>query len=132
MPQPILKSDVLDIKDLKIGMKLQGTVRNVIDFGAFVDIGLHNDGLIHISQMSTEYIKHPSDLLSVGDIKFQEKSLNKMMELIKGGTTVLYVSHSLDSIKELCTRVVWIEHGKIVKVGNTEEICDEYYNKQMN
>ena len=68
MPQPILKSDVLDIKDLKIGMKLQGTVRNVIDFGAFVDIGLHNDGLIHISQMSTEYIKHPSDLLSVGDI----------------------------------------------------------------
>lgn len=68
MPKPILKSDVLDIKDLKIGMKLQGTVRNVIDFGAFVDIGLHNDGLIHISQMSKNYIKHPSDILSVGDI----------------------------------------------------------------
>ncbi len=68
MPQPILKSDVLEIKDLKIGMKLQGTVRNVIDFGAFVDIGLHNDGLIHISQMSKDYIKHPSDILSVGDI----------------------------------------------------------------
>ena len=68
MPQPLLKSDVLDIKDLKKGMKLQGTVRNVIDFGAFVDIGLHDDGLIHISQMSDKYIKHPSDVLSVGDI----------------------------------------------------------------
>ena len=68
MPQPILKSDVLEINDLRIGMKLQGTVRNVIDFGAFVDIGLHNDGLIHISQMSKEYIKHPNDVLSVGDI----------------------------------------------------------------
>ena len=68
MPQPALKSDVLDINDLSIGMKLQGTVRNVIDFGAFVDIGLHNDGLIHISEISDEYIKHPSDVLSVGDI----------------------------------------------------------------
>lgn len=68
MPQPLLKSDILDIKDLKTGMKLQGTVRNVIDFGAFVDIGLHDDGLIHISQMSDKYIKHPSDILSVGDI----------------------------------------------------------------
>ena len=68
MPQPLLKSDILEIKDLKIGMKLQGTVRNVIDFGAFVDIGLHNDGLIHISRMSKDYIKHPSEILSVGDI----------------------------------------------------------------
>ncbi|MBR1376629.1 MAG: RNA-binding transcriptional accessory protein [Bacilli bacterium] len=68
MPQPILKSDVLDIKDLKVGMKLQGTVRNVVDFGAFIDIGLHNDGLVHISKITNEYIKHPSDVLSVGDI----------------------------------------------------------------
>lgn len=68
MPQPMLKSDVLDIKDLKIGMKLQGTVRNVVDFGAFIDIGLHNDGLVHISKISKDYIKHPSDVLSVGDI----------------------------------------------------------------
>ena len=67
-PQPILKSDILDIKDLKIGMKLQGTVRNVVDFGLFIDIGLHNDGLAHISKLSKEYIKHPSDLFSVGDI----------------------------------------------------------------
>ena len=68
MPQPILKSDVLDIKDLKIGDKLQGTVRNVVDFGLFIDIGLHNDGLAHISKLSNQYIKHPSDLFSVGDI----------------------------------------------------------------
>ena len=68
MPQPILKSDVLDIKDLSIGMKLQGTVRNVVDFGAFIDIGLHNDGLVHISKITDKYIKHPSDILSVGDI----------------------------------------------------------------
>ena len=67
-PQPILKSDVLDIKDLTIGMKLQGTVRNVVDFGLFIDIGLHEDGLAHISKLSKNYIKHPSDLFSVGDI----------------------------------------------------------------
>ena len=68
MPQPILKSDVLDIKDLSVGMKLQGTVRNVVDFGLFIDIGLHNDGLAHISKLSKQFIKHPSDLFSVGDI----------------------------------------------------------------
>lgn len=67
-PQPILKSDILDIKDLSVGMKLQGTVRNVVDFGLFIDIGLHDDGLAHISKLSTSYIKHPSDLFSVGDI----------------------------------------------------------------
>jgi uncharacterized protein len=68
MPQPILKSDVLDIKDLHVGDRLQGTVRNVVDFGLFIDIGLHDDGLAHISKLSTNYIKHPSDLFSVGDI----------------------------------------------------------------
>lgn len=68
MEKPILKSDILEIKDLKIGDKLEGTVRNVVDFGAFVDIGLHNDGLIHISKMSKNYIKHPSEVLKVGDI----------------------------------------------------------------
>ncbi len=68
MPQPLLKSDILHIEDLKLGMKLQGTVRNVVDFGAFIDIGLHDDGLIHISKMTDKYIKHPSEILSVGDI----------------------------------------------------------------
>lgn len=68
MEKPILKSDILEIKDLKINDKLEGTVRNVVDFGAFIDIGLHNDGLIHISKMSKNYIKHPSEVLKVGDI----------------------------------------------------------------
>lgn len=68
MPQPILKSDILDIKDLHVGDRLQGTVRNVVDFGLFIDIGLHDDGLAHISKLSDKFIKHPSDLFSVGDI----------------------------------------------------------------
>ena len=68
MPAPMLRSDVLDIKDLKEGMELKGTVRNVIDFGAFVDIGVHQDGLVHISQICDKYIKHPSEVLKVGDI----------------------------------------------------------------
>ena len=68
MPQPILKSDVLELKDLRVGMQLQGTVRNVVDFGAFIDIGLHEDGLVHISKITDKYIKHPSEVLSVGDI----------------------------------------------------------------
>ena len=68
MPKPILKSDVLEMKDLKPGMQLKGTVRNVIDFGAFVDIGVHQDGLVHISQMTERYIKHPLEVVSVGDI----------------------------------------------------------------
>ena len=71
------------------------------------------------------------EILSVGDIKFQEKSKNKMLDMIKGGTTVLYVSHTLQSIKDLCDKVVWIEHGKMVKMGPAKEICDEYYKKQM-
>lgn len=68
MPKPILRTDVLDMKDLKEGMILKGTVRNVIDFGAFVDIGVHQDGLVHISQMTEKYIKHPLEVVSVGDI----------------------------------------------------------------
>ena len=68
MPRPILRSDVLKLEDLTIGMKLQGTVRNVVDFGAFIDIGLKNDGLVHISKMSNGYIEHPSEVVSVGDI----------------------------------------------------------------
>ena len=68
MPKPILRSDVLEMKDLTPGMVLKGTVRNVIDFGAFVDIGVHQDGLVHISQMSDKFIKHPLEVVSVGDI----------------------------------------------------------------
>lgn len=68
LPTPMLRTDVMDIKDLKVGMELKGTVRNVIDFGAFVDVGVHQDGLVHISQITDKYIKHPSDVLKVGDI----------------------------------------------------------------
>lgn len=68
MPKPILRSDILSIEDLKVGMTLKGTVRNVVDFGAFVDIGIKNDGLVHISQISNKYIKHPSEVLKVSDI----------------------------------------------------------------
>ncbi|MPN38964.1 Protein YhgF [bioreactor metagenome] len=68
LPPPILRTDVLDMKDLVPGMLLTGTVRNVIDFGAFVDIGVHQDGLVHISEISNRFIRHPSEVVSVGDI----------------------------------------------------------------
>ena len=68
LPAPILRTDVLDIKDLKAGMVLTGTVRNVIDFGVFVDIGVHQDGLVHISQVCDKFIRHPSEAVSVGDV----------------------------------------------------------------
>ena len=68
LPPPLLREDILDMKDLKEGMTLQGTVRNVIDFGAFVDIGVHQDGLVHVSQISDRFIKHPSEALKVGDV----------------------------------------------------------------
>ena len=68
MPKPILRADVLKFEDLREGMTLTGTVRNVVDFGAFIDVGVKHDGLVHISQMSDSYIKHPSQIVSVGDI----------------------------------------------------------------
>ena len=66
MPQPILKSDILELKDLKVGMQLQGTVRNVVDFGAFVDIGVHQDGLVHISQLADRFVASPGDVVKLG------------------------------------------------------------------
>ena len=68
LPSPILRSDIKDMKDLKPGMEMRGTVRNVIDFGAFIDIGVHQDGLVHITQISDKFVRHPSDVLKVGDI----------------------------------------------------------------
>ncbi len=68
LPKPIFRTDVLELKDLKPGMVLTGTVRNVIDFGVFVDIGVHQDGLVHISQVSNKFIRHPSEAVSVGDV----------------------------------------------------------------
>ena len=81
MPRPILRTDVLDMKDLKVGMILKGTVRNVIDFGAFVDIGVHQDGLVHISQMTKRFIKHPLEAVSVGDIVEVKRSEEHTSEL---------------------------------------------------
>src|SRR5699024_3877338 len=68
LPKPLLRSEVMQLEDLKEGMDLAGTVRNVIDFGAFVDIGVHQDGLVHISQITDRYIKHPREVLKVGDV----------------------------------------------------------------
>ena len=68
LPPPMLRTDVLELKDLQSGMELMGTVRNVVDFGAFVDIGVHHDGLVHISQLSERYLKHPSEVVAVGDV----------------------------------------------------------------
>lgn len=111
---------------------------NFAELREFLDVPVKNfsSGMIAKLAFSIATVVNPEilivdEILSVGDIKFQEKSKNKMLEMIKGGTTVLYVSHSLESIKELCDRVVWIEHGQLVKIGNAKEICTEYYKKQM-
>ena len=100
----------------------------------FLDVPVKNfsSGMVAKLAFSIATIVNPEilivdEILSVGDIKFQEKSRNKMMEMITGGTTVLYVSHSLESIKELCTKVVWLEHGIVQKVGDPKELCAEYY-----
>ena len=68
LPKPILRTDVMEMKDLKPGMELSGTVRNVVDFGVFVDIGVHQDGLVHISQLSERRVRHPSEVCAVGDV----------------------------------------------------------------
>ena len=84
MPKPILRSDVLKFEDLQEGQILNGTVRNVIDFGAFVDIGVKHDGLVHISEMSTQFVKNPSDIVSVGDIvKVKVIGIDKEKQKVK-------------------------------------------------
>ena len=104
----------------------------------FLDAPVRNfsSGMVAKLAFSIATIVNPEilivdEILSVGDIKFQEKSKAKMMEMIKGGTTVLYVSHDLESIMTLCNKVVWLEHGKIIDFGETDRICKEYYKKQM-
>ena len=104
----------------------------------FLDVPVKNfsSGMVAKLAFSISTIVDPEvlivdEILSVGDIKFQEKSKNKMISMIKGGTTVLYVSHSITTIKELCNKVIWLEHGEIVKIGDAKELCDEYYKKTM-
>ena len=120
---------------------LESKFEEIVEFSElrdFLDVPVKNfsSGMTAKLAFSIATIVNPEilivdEILSVGDIKFQEKSKNKMLEMIKGGTTVLYVSHSLDSIKQLCDRVIWLEHGKIVKMGDTKEICKDYYDAQM-
>lgn len=104
----------------------------------FLDVPVKNfsSGMVAKLAFSISTVVDPEilivdEILSVGDIKFQEKSKNKMMSMINGGTTVLYVSHSLESIRELCNKVIWLEHGKIVMMGDTKKVCDKYYKTQF-
>ena len=126
LPKPILRTDVLEMKDLKPGMILTGTVRNVIDFGVFVDIGVHQDGLVHISEIADRYVKHPSQVLSVGDGAFRKKSEAKMREIIQGGATTILVSHSIEQVRSLCSKVLWLHKGEQIAFGAAEPLCDLY------
>jgi len=108
------------------------------ELGEFINVPVKNfsSGMSAKLAFSIATIVDPEilivdEILSVGDLKFQEKSKNKMLEMIKGGTTVLYVSHSIQSIKDLCDRVIWLEHGKIVMSGDTDEVCQKYYETQL-
>ena len=99
----------------------------------FLDVPVRNfsSGMVTRLAFSVATIVDPEilivdEILSVGDIAFQQKSENKMRSMIKGGTTVLFVSHSLEQIKSLCDRVVWLENGTVKKIGNPKEICEEY------
>lgn len=104
----------------------------------FLDVPVKNfsSGMVAKLAFSISTIVNPEilivdEILSVGDIKFQEKSKDKMMSMIKGGTTVLYVSHSLESIKELCNKVIWLDHGQVVMQGDSKTVCNAYYDKLM-
>ena len=111
--------------------------QEIVDFSElhdFIDVPVKNfsSGMVARLAFSISTIVDPEilivdEILSVGDINFQQKSEEKMKRMINGGTTVLYVSHSLESIKKICQKAIWLEHGKIQKIGDAKEICDEYY-----
>lgn len=115
---------------------LQEKYQEIVDFseiGQFIDIPIRNysSGMIARLAFAIATVVEPEilivdEVLSVGDANFQEKSKKRMMELMGGGTTVLFVSHSLDQIREMCDRVVWLDHGKVKMFGNTQEVCDAY------
>lgn len=112
----------------------------IVDFSElkdFLDVPIKNfsSGMTAKLAFSISTIVNPEilivdEILSVGDIKFQEKSKNKMMSMIKNGTTVMYVSHSLDSIRDICNKAIWLDHGEVKMVGNVNEVCDAYYESQ--
>lgn len=120
---------------------LDSKFNEIVEFSElkdFLDVPVKNfsSGMVAKLAFSISTVVNPEilivdEILSVGDIKFQEKSKDKMMSMIKGGTTVLYVSHSLQSIKELCNKVVWLDHGQIVMQGDSQTVCDAYYDKLM-
>ena len=136
------KRNVVNQNNLIISKKfLDEKFDEIVEFSElrdFLDVPIKNfsSGMNAKLAFSIATIVNPEilivdEILSVGDIRFQEKSKNKMLEMINGGTTVLFVSHSLAQIKELCTRVIWLDHGKIVKIGEADKLCDEYYKKQL-
>ena len=115
---------------------IESKFNEIVEFSElqdFLDVPVRNfsSGMVARLAFSVATVVEPEilivdEILSVGDIAFQAKSETKMLSMIHGGTTVLYVSHSLESIKKLCDRVVWLEHGKVVEIGETKEICDRY------
>ena len=115
--------------------------QEIVDFSElhdFLEVPVRNfsSGMIARLAFSVATIVRPEilivdEILSVGDLNFQKKSENKMRSLISGGTTVLYVSHSIESIKSLCDKVVWLEHGKVIQVGTAEKVCAAYYESQI-
>ena len=121
---------------------LESKFEEIVEFSElreFLDVPVKNfsSGMVAKLAFSISTVVNPEilivdEILSVGDIKFQEKSKNKMLSMINGGTTVLYVSHSLQSIKELCNKVIWLDHGKIVMMGDAIEVCDTYSNEVLN
>lgn len=120
---------------------LDSKFQEIVDFSElqdFLDVPVRNfsSGMTARLAFSIATIVEPEilivdEILSVGDLNFQQKSENKMRSLISGGTTVLYVSHSIKSIESLCDRVVWLEHGKVVMAGSTGEVCNAYYDSQV-
>lgn len=128
MPKPILRSDVLEMKDLTPGMVLKGTVRNVIDFGCFVDIGVHQDGLVHISEICDRYIKHPLEAVSVGDIvDVQVMSVDLKKQRIQltmkiGQGTDKLVSQNTAAKTVLPTRLTEVIEITVAGIAETIEI----------
>lgn len=115
---------------------LESKYQEILDFSGldqFIDVPIRNysSGMIMRLAFSIATVVHPEilivdEILSVGDADFQKKSHTRMMELMSGGTTVLFVSHNLEQIREMCSRVVWLEHGSMRMVGNTQEVCNAY------
>lgn len=115
---------------------LKEKYQEIVDFselGQFIDIPLRNysSGMVMRLAFSIATVVNPDilivdEILAVGDAQFQEKSKNRMLELMGGGTTVLFVSHSLDQIREVCDMVIWLEHGQMKMIGRTQEVCDAY------